>query len=92
MSFEMTKTRDGRTAYDPMDDWLVQSLNETQCELEDCKQLLRELGRFCGCDHVESPDDREQQTRHIEEAFENLKDENRRLRTLLENPCWQIVA
>ena len=89
---EMTKTRDGRNALDPLDDWLVQSLNEAQDELDGCKQLLRELGRLCGCDHVESPDEREQQSRHIEEAFEKLQDENRCLRALLENPCWQIIA
>jgi len=40
---DMIKTRDGRTAFDPLDDWLVERANELENELDRCKQLLREL-------------------------------------------------
>ena len=41
-------------------------------ELSDCKEALRDLGRHCGCDHVNGPDERRSQAMHIHEAFEKL--------------------
>ena len=70
----------------------IQAVLAEVSELEDCKERLRELGKFCGCDHVESKDCREQQARHVEEAFEKLQDDNRRLRSLLEHPMWQVIV
>lgn len=59
--------------------------------LEDCREHLRTLGRYCGCDHVDSPDERLQQVRHIEEAFERLRDANHELRGLVMTVCdaWE---
>lgn len=53
----------------------VEKWRDEANELEDCREALRRLGHFCGCDHVESADEREQQERHIEEAFMRLRDE-----------------
>jgi carbon storage regulator len=42
-------------------------------DLLDCKEHLRQIGQeICGCEHVESPDERAQQTHHIIEAFKEL--------------------
>ena len=49
-------------------------------ELEDCRQALRDLGLYCGCDHVESADERRVQVRHIREAFERQREEIERVR------------
>lgn len=48
-------------------------------DLEDCRERLRELGHYCGCDHVESSDERGVQVRHIREAFARLRADNDRL-------------
>lgn len=42
-------------------------------DLEDCRESLRRLGEYCGCDHVEDPDERSMQVRHIHEAFCTLQ-------------------
>ena len=39
-------------------------------DLLDCKEHLRQLGQICGCDHVESSDERAQQVHHILEIFQ----------------------
>ena len=52
-------------------------------DLEDCRERLRDLGRWCGCDHVESSDERSTQAQHIHEAFEKLTAENAVLRAVL---------
>ena len=64
----------------------VARLRDEVASLEDCREHLRQLGQISGCDHVESPDCRAQQVRHIEEAFEKLQDENRELRSQLGSP------
>jgi carbon storage regulator len=46
-------------------------------DLTDCKEHLRQLGQeLCGCDHVESPDERAQQIKHILETVRKLADNN----------------
>jgi hypothetical protein len=64
---------------------MLRVVTDERDALEDCKEHLRRLGEFCGCDHVESPDEREVQVRHIEEKFEELKDE---LHALREESRW----
>lgn len=54
-------------------------------DLRDCKELLRDLGRHCGCDHVESSDERSVQVQHIEEAFDKQADKIATLETAAEN-------
>lgn len=49
-------------------------------DLEDCRESLRKLGEYCGCDHVDSPDERQMQVRHIREAFQAKEQENAKLR------------
>lgn len=51
--------------------------------LEDCRESLRSLGEYCGCDHVDSPDDRQLQVQHIHDAFTDLQDELASIRNLL---------
>ena len=61
----------------------VKQAEEERDELLDCKERLRELGDVCGCDHVESSDERLSQANHISEAIVNLQDERRNLAMML---------
>lgn len=49
-------------------------------DLEDCRESLRRLGKYCGCDHVECADERQKQVQHIHEAFDAKDQEIARLR------------
>ena len=53
--------------------------------LEDCRDRLSELGEYCGCDHVMSPDERMLQVQHIREAFDERDDKIERLTCRAEN-------
>jgi hypothetical protein len=48
---------------------IKQLLNDVH-DLEDCREALRELGEYCGCDHVMCPDERMLQVQHIRESFD----------------------
>jgi sRNA-binding carbon storage regulator CsrA len=48
----------------------INDLQDEINDLLDCKEHLRQLGQICGCDHVESSDERAQQTQHILEIFQ----------------------
>lgn len=61
----------------------LEQANSEIGDLEDCRESLRRLGEYCGCDHVESPDDRRLQEQHIHEAFINLQDSARSAMRLL---------
>jgi chromosome segregation ATPase len=56
---------------------IIVGLQDEIVDLTDCKEHLRRLGQeLCGCDHVESPDERAQQTKHILETVRKLADNN----------------
>lgn len=48
-------------------------------DLIDCKEHLRKLGAYCGCDHVDSADERMQQRHHIEEWIRRTDERCREL-------------
>lgn len=52
-------------------------------DLKDCRDLLIRLGRISGCEHVDSPDERIAQVRHIERAFDQLIHERNEAREQL---------
>ncbi len=64
----------------------IARLRDEVASLDDCREHLRRLGQISGCDHVDSPDSRAQQVRHIEDVFDHLQDEIRELRIQLRSP------
>lgn len=84
---EITRLREYIAELEIQASRLRQAYSDDLSELEDlrdCKELLRELGRHCVCDHVESSDERAVQVQHIEEAFDALKCEIRVLKSAKE--------
>lgn len=61
----------------------IELLKNELTDMEDCKEALRQLGRYCGCDHCESSDERRVQVRHIKEAFAKRLTEIKRLQSEL---------
>ena len=77
-------------AYDAKKTVEIARLKDEIADLKDCKDSLRDLGDYCGCDHCESPDERHVQVRHIKEEFSKseieilqLRAENQRLRAAI---------